>query len=128
MRLRALEPTPDVRVLIGACVSPTWRFRTTMSGRYFSASSVFVTLTCARRSSIEMLSTVVGSMSRIATERAPSITTCSGAFVCANADTPETATEAPANRPARKHLRGMKHPKTEGERGLLRDRCQAREP
>jgi hypothetical protein len=45
IRLRALEPTPHVRVAIVACVSPLLRFRRNTLGRYFTASSVSMRFT-----------------------------------------------------------------------------------
>jgi hypothetical protein len=44
IRLRALCPSPEVRVWIGACTSPIWRLRMTMLGRYLRASSTLMTL------------------------------------------------------------------------------------
>src|SRR4051794_18443079 len=86
MRLRALAPTPEVRVAIGAWVSPTWRLRTRTLGRYLTASSVFITLILSAISGAVTLSVCKGNLFFSATEGASRTVTagsvCSG--VCAS--------------------------------------------
>src|SRR4051812_11979625 len=98
-RLRALEPTPEVRVLIVAWVSPGWRFRTSTLGRYFTASSVLVTFTESRISLAVMPSALAGTAFLAAKGGASSTTIPSaGGWAWADADAQYASAMLAANR------------------------------